>query len=219
MTSSKQDTRLYELRTYSLVPQRAGEFMKLSNEKMHLRTSHSVLLGYWTTELGGLNEVVHLWEYGSLSERAGVRAKLGADPVWQADYFQKILPMMTKQDNITCTSLLPVDATNSNVATTSTGGGYELWQLQMSSLPDTWVPLLLEAVQSLHNEERSVIGVYKCDVGDMNSAVVIWRHANIDKINSCKTEFMQSEKGKVFWNEVAHGKSKFLQPTQFSNWK
>ena len=23
-----------------------------------------VLLGYWTTELGGLNQVVHLWEYG-----------------------------------------------------------------------------------------------------------------------------------------------------------
>ena len=26
---------------------------------------------------------------GSLSERAGVRAKLGGDPEWQAEYFQK----------------------------------------------------------------------------------------------------------------------------------
>ena len=43
-----------------------GEFLALSKDKFHLRTSHSVLLGYWTTELGGLNQVVHLWEYGRL---------------------------------------------------------------------------------------------------------------------------------------------------------
>ena len=36
----------------------------LLQEKFHLRTQHSVLLGYWTTELGGLNQVVHLWQYG-----------------------------------------------------------------------------------------------------------------------------------------------------------
>ena len=41
-----------------------GEFLALSKEKFHLRTNHSILLGYWTSELGGLNQVVHLWEYG-----------------------------------------------------------------------------------------------------------------------------------------------------------
>ena len=42
------------------------EFLQLTTEEFHLRTAHSKLLGYWTTELGGLNEVVHLWEYGQL---------------------------------------------------------------------------------------------------------------------------------------------------------
>ena len=51
-------------RTYDLVPKDVGKFLSLSAEKFHLRTSHSVLLGYWTTELGGLNQVVHLWQYG-----------------------------------------------------------------------------------------------------------------------------------------------------------
>ena len=31
--------------------------MALSKEKFHLRTEHSKLLGYWTVELGGLNQV------------------------------------------------------------------------------------------------------------------------------------------------------------------
>ena len=34
-----------------------GAFMALSKDKFHLRTEHSKLLGYWTVELGGLNQV------------------------------------------------------------------------------------------------------------------------------------------------------------------
>ena len=67
--------------------------------------------------MGGLNQVVHIWEYGrelffevlhlidlisdSYSHRANVRAKLGGDPEWQAEYFQKILPWLQHQDNYT----------------------------------------------------------------------------------------------------------------------
>ena len=51
--SLPQDTQLYIIFAENL-----------SKEKFHLRTQHSVLLGYWTTELGGLNQVVHLWQYG-----------------------------------------------------------------------------------------------------------------------------------------------------------
>ena len=42
---------------------------------------------------------------GSLAERAGVRAKLGGDADWQAQYFQRILPWLQKQDNLTLTRL------------------------------------------------------------------------------------------------------------------
>lgn len=41
-----------------------GEFLRLTSEKFALRTAHSTLVGYWTTEIGGLNQVVHIWYYG-----------------------------------------------------------------------------------------------------------------------------------------------------------
>merc|ERR1719327_1342870 len=81
--------------------------MALSKDKFHLRTEHSKLLGYWTVELGGLNQVTHLWEYDSYSHRAGVRAKLGGHQQWQEEYFQKILPLLQHQDNMAFRSLLP----------------------------------------------------------------------------------------------------------------
>ena len=37
----------------------------------------------------------------SYSERAGVRAKLAVDKEWQQEYFQKILPWLQHQDNLT----------------------------------------------------------------------------------------------------------------------
>ena len=43
------------------------EYLTLTAEKFHLRTAHSILHGYWTVELGGVNQVVHLWEYGNKS--------------------------------------------------------------------------------------------------------------------------------------------------------
>lgn len=62
-------SKMYELRTYAVNPANFGEFLKLTSEKFHLRTAHSRLIGYWATELGGVNEVVHIWEYGMISKQ------------------------------------------------------------------------------------------------------------------------------------------------------
>ena len=40
------------------------------------------LIGYFHTEIGELNQIVHLWGYDSLAERERRRALLAADPEW-----------------------------------------------------------------------------------------------------------------------------------------
>jgi len=42
------------------------------------------LIGYFHTEIGELNQIVHLWGYDSLAERERRRALLAADAEWQA---------------------------------------------------------------------------------------------------------------------------------------
>ncbi|WP_420994777.1 MULTISPECIES: NIPSNAP family protein [Cupriavidus] len=56
------------------------------------------LLGYFTSELGTLNQVVHLWAYQDLEDRAARRARLLADPAWQA-YAAKVQPLVLTQEN------------------------------------------------------------------------------------------------------------------------
>ena len=61
--------KIYELRTYSLKPECVKPFMNLTFEKFHIRTNASKLNGYWTAEIGGINQVVHIWEYGKILYR------------------------------------------------------------------------------------------------------------------------------------------------------
>lgn len=39
-------------------------------------------VGYYLTEVGGINEVIHMWRYDSMEDRATRRAALYADPAW-----------------------------------------------------------------------------------------------------------------------------------------
>jgi len=51
---------------------------------MPTREKYSKNVGLWQTEMGQLNEAVHLWAYRDLNERAATRAKVLQDPEWQA---------------------------------------------------------------------------------------------------------------------------------------
>ncbi|AVZ17501.1 TPA: NIPSNAP family protein [Pseudomonas aeruginosa] len=42
------------------------------------------LVGYFTTEIGVLSQITHMWAYASLEDRANRRRQLAEDPRWQA---------------------------------------------------------------------------------------------------------------------------------------
>ena len=56
------------------------------------------LLGYYSTEFGPLNQIIHLWAYQDLADRARRRAELSAHPGWKA-YLSKIRPLILSQEN------------------------------------------------------------------------------------------------------------------------
>ncbi|MEN9560215.1 MAG: hypothetical protein RLZZ502_1426 [Pseudomonadota bacterium] len=53
---------------------------------------------YTSTDIGMLNQVVHLWGYDSLQERAEKRARMKEDPRWKV-FLEKILPLIITQEN------------------------------------------------------------------------------------------------------------------------
>lgn len=91
---------IVEERIYTLHPGKAAEWLKAYQEEgMAIQTRHQGQpLGYFFTEFGPLNQVIHLWGYDSLEDRARRRAAAAKDPEWQA-YLVKIRPLLISQEN------------------------------------------------------------------------------------------------------------------------
>jgi NIPSNAP protein len=73
---------IYEFRTYTLKPRSLGEVEKRYAEAYEYRKKHSPLAAFWHTEVGPLNEIIHVWGYKDLAERARIRAEAAKDANW-----------------------------------------------------------------------------------------------------------------------------------------
>jgi len=83
---STGDNVIVDLRTYTMVPGRLKAFLALyEREGLAVQCRHQGRpLGYFVTEIGTNNQVVHLWAYDGLADRERRRAALDADPAWTA---------------------------------------------------------------------------------------------------------------------------------------
>lgn len=88
-----------EERMYTLQIGKAAEYFKNYEQfglKVQLKHLPN-LVGYYVTEVGPQNMVIHMWAYDSLDQRDKSRAAMQADPEWQA-YLVKNRPFMVSQE-------------------------------------------------------------------------------------------------------------------------
>ena len=89
-----------EQRTYTLVPGSQGEWLE-QYEKYGLEIQTEILgrlVGYFSTEFGALNQVVHMWAYETFEDRAERRKKLFQNPVW-LEFLPKVRPLIVSQES------------------------------------------------------------------------------------------------------------------------
>jgi hypothetical protein len=91
---------IVEERIYTAIPGKAQEYVRMYQEEglAIQRPILGNLLGYFTSEIGTLNQIVHLWAYQDLADRAARRTKLLSDPRWKA-YSAKVVPLLLSQEN------------------------------------------------------------------------------------------------------------------------
>ncbi len=93
---------IVELRQYTLLPGMTEAFLDLyrseglATQKLHLGPP----IGYFTSEVGPLNRVVHLWGFESHADRERKRRAMDGDPAWQA-YRRKLFESGFLQDQTT----------------------------------------------------------------------------------------------------------------------
>lgn len=70
---------IYEMRRYILQPGKTGEWVRAFCEAYEVRAQYSPLGALFQTEIGPLNEVIHIWPYENLQHRADTRAAASKD--------------------------------------------------------------------------------------------------------------------------------------------
>lgn len=92
---------IIEQRTYDFHPGTLPKFFQLYEETGARALQMQVLgqlVGYYMTEIGPLNQTVHLWAYASLDDRAARRAALMEEEVWRG-FLKEILPLLQRQES------------------------------------------------------------------------------------------------------------------------
>ena len=73
---------IYEVRTYDLKTRSLPEVEKRFGEAYEKRKKYSEMAAFWHTEIGPLNQIIHVWPYKDLEERGRIRAAAVKDGVW-----------------------------------------------------------------------------------------------------------------------------------------
>lgn len=87
---------IYEVRTYDLKPKAQAEVEKRFGEAYEKRKQLSPLAAFWHTEIGPLNQIIHVWPYQDLAERDRIRAAAVQSGAWPPKIGEFIVNMRSE---------------------------------------------------------------------------------------------------------------------------
>lgn len=91
---------IYELRTYQVTVGKMAEVVRLYAQEgwPALQKHPDRLLGYFTGDVGALNQLVHLWKFEDEADRRQFWSAVMADPDFQA-FVAQLRPLLQSQHN------------------------------------------------------------------------------------------------------------------------
>ena len=166
---------IYELRTYTLIPGKQGEYLRLNHEigRPTRGDKYGKLEGSWTTEFGTLNQFVHLWSYPSLDERERLRAELQKNSDWTQGYIPKIRPMLQAQENKILSAQLPLKPP------ADSGHVYELrWYRAHVGKAAEWLGHF-KAIMPVREKYSKNVGLWQTEIAQLNEVVHLWAYRDL----------------------------------------
>jgi hypothetical protein len=167
---------IHELRRYTIKPGKLAEYVANAGSigRAARGDRFGRLLGYWSTELGPLNQVVHLWEYADLAARAAARAGLAKEERWVKEYLPVSQPLLEAQENMILASFdwAPFRPTT----------GMGIHELRVYRLQPGRVGAYGQAMREALpiREKHSVpVGYWQVEIGPLNTVVHLWGYRDL----------------------------------------
>lgn len=201
---------IYEFRTYTLKPRSLAEVEKRYAEAYEHRKKYSPLAAFWHTEIGPLNEIIHIWRYNDLAERAQIRAEAAKDANWPPK-IQEFIRKMTSEIVVPF-GFVP------QVQPGKLGPIFELryYTLKAGKLPElakSWEGALAERIKI-----SPIVLAGGVEFGKANGFVHIWAYSSLDQ----RAQIRDEARKRGVWPPPGGGdrlvemKNKIMLPSAFS---
>jgi NIPSNAP len=168
---------IYELRTYTVKPGMLGDMVKAASivSRDIRKDDYGKLEGYWSTEIGPLNQVMHLWSYGDLNERTRLRGELANNPRWRSEYTPLIYPLLMRQDVRLLNAIKPP------VVPASTDNIYEFrnYRAKTGGAVRQWLDAFTAALPAREKYSK-IVGLWQTETGQPNEVCHIWAYPSLN---------------------------------------
>jgi hypothetical protein len=185
---------IYELRTYTLKTGTAPEAAKNAGAVgREIRgDDYGKLEGYWVTEIGPLNQVMHLWSYADLNERARLRGELSKNKRWTGEYVPLIREKLVRQDIRLLNGVIPPTkpATDGNI--------YEFrnYRLRPGAM-NQWLELFKGALPARERHSK-IVALFSTEAGQPNEVCHIWAYPDLNARAKARGAAMQDPDWQAF---------------------
>jgi hypothetical protein len=193
---------IYEIRTYQIAPGSLAEVEKRFGEAYEYRKKYSELTAFLHTEIGPLNEIVHIWGYRDLADRARVRAEAAKDTNWPPKIQEFIRAM--KAEIVTPFSFLP-DVTPGRVGPVFELRYYTLKPGKLPELAKGWEAAIPERVKL-----SPLVLAGGVEFGQANGFVHIWAYKSLDQ----RMQIREDARKKGVWPPPGGGDRLLTQETK-----
>jgi hypothetical protein len=190
---------IHELRTYTIKPGALAEVVKAASTVSRdiRKNDYGKLEGYWQSEIGPLNQVMHLWSYESLNERARLRVELGKNPRWGAEYIPLIRPHLLRQE------IRLLNAVKEPTAPARSPNIYELraYRMKPGGVPQ-WVKLFTAALP-VREKYSKIVGLWVTEAPQVNEVCHIWAYPDLNARTAARAESAKDSAWQQFVKEGA----------------
>jgi hypothetical protein len=195
---------LYELRTYTLKPGAVGDMVKAASTVSHdiRKNDFGKLEGYWFTEIGPLNQVLHLWSYSDFAERARLRGELAKNSRWTGEYLPLIRPLLMLQEVRLLNAIRPP------VAPATTGNVYELrnYRAKPAGAAKQWLDAFTAALPAREKYSK-IVGLWQTEAGQPNEVCHLWAYPDLNARAKARGDAMKDP----VWQEFLGKGPAFLE--------
>jgi hypothetical protein len=200
----------YEVNTWTLKPDTVQQLEARFEEVLPHRLRYSELAAFWHTEIGPLNQVIHIWPYENFRQRSEVYARMAKDPNLSAKMAEFIVSMELE-------IYIPAPFSPQLGGGKRLGNIYEMriYQHKPRSMPTVikrWAEAMPERVKL-----SPVAACLWCEIGGIGRWMHIWPYADLEDRERIRVQASQL----VTWPPkslefMVSQQNKILRPASFS---